>query len=129
MNILEAKHKLYNYFINDSIFSTKDNYKDLNIVSKYDKKILEKILCEALNELEVASIVKKIDDDLWVLEEDLKTMPQSVQINYNVALSIAELIDDIRQSNPNFKACDPFIVNEQDLITLIMTLDTILRSK
>ena len=127
MNILESSLKLYEWFnLNDS-FCLEEDFLKLMVVSGDPERDKASVL-SALNNLEKYEInqsqeidFKKEKRRIWVIERPLESMPQKIDIDHSVALSIAHVINEAAEKyKVKESVCDAGNITSQNLKDLIV---------
>lgn len=136
MNILESSLKLYEWFRSNDSFCLEDDFLKLMIVSGDEERDKASILC-SLKNLEKYEILqshevsfKKETKRIWVLERSLESMPQKIDIDFDVAVSIAHVVNDAAEKyNVKESACDAGNITADNIKDLIVLAGMNLKSE
>ena len=128
MNVLESSLKLYEWFSSNDSFCLEEDFLKLVIVSTDEERDKASVLC-ALKNLEKYEIIQSQEVDykkekrlVWVLERPLQSMSQKMEIDYDLALSMAHILNGAAEKfNVKDSVCDAgnlTIDNLKDLVVL-----------
>ena len=127
MNILESSLKLYEWFSSNDSFCLEEDFIKLIIVSDNEERDKASLLC-ALNNLEKYEIIqsqeinfKKEKRKVWIIERPLESIPQKVEIDHTVALTIAQVVNKAASKyNVKDSVCDPSNISSDNIKDLIV---------
>ena len=127
MNILESSLKLYDWFnLNDS-FCLEEDFIKLIIVSDNEERDKASLL-SALNNLEKYEIIQSQEINcneeikkIWTLESPLESVPQKIEIDYALAMSIAHVINEAAEKfRVKESVCDAGNITADNLKDLVV---------
>lgn len=107
----------------------------LNLLTKQeikDEKILEKMARLAITELEKNDLIRIIDSDLIVLNRSLNSYPQTVQINGELAISVAKVLNAaaaLVTGKEDNELCNALSISDKDIETLVFISEEIINNK
>ena len=136
MNVLESSLKLYEWFSSNDSFCLEQDFLKLVIVSGDEERDKASILC-ALKNLEKYEIIQSQEVDykkqkrrVWVLERPLERMPQKVEIDYELAITIAHVVNDAAEKyNVKESVCDAGNITANNIKDLIVLAGINLKSE
>ena len=136
MNILDSSLKLYEWFDSNDSFCLEEDFLKLVLVSGDPERDKAAMLL-ALGNLEKYEIIqsrevefKKEKRRVWVIERPLETLPQKVDIDYSLALSIAHVINDAAEKyNVKESVCDAGNITADNLKDLLVLAGINLKSE
>jgi len=131
MNILESSLKLYEWFnLNDS-FCLEEDFIKLMVVSDDEDRDKASLLC-ALSNLEKYEVIQGQETKnkkIWIVERPLESMPQKIDIDYSLALSIAHVINEAAEKyRVKESVCDAGNITADNLKDLIVLAGINLKS-
>lgn len=135
-SLVEAKHAIYNYFINDDSISPAENFDAVKFDCE-DKHLKIAIISEVLQELEKDGLVRKIlvetsagSKTHWVLLKPLAMYPYTITCGYDTVASIANVINTFLKNGGNTRDfVDTSSLNETNLRTLVLITESLLAKK
>ncbi len=132
MNILESSLKLYEWFnLNDS-FCLEEDFIKLMVVSDDEDRDKASLLC-ALSNLEKYEVIQSQETKnkkIWIVERPLESMPQKIDIDYSLALSIAHVINEAAEKyRVKESVCDAGNITADNLKDLIVLAGINLKSE
>jgi hypothetical protein len=136
MNILDSSLKLYEWFDSNDSFCLEEDFLKLVLVSGDPERDKAAMLL-ALGNLEKYEIIqsrevefKKEKRRVWVIERPLETLPQKVDIDYSLALSIAHVSNDAAEKyNVKESVCDAGNITADNLKDLLVLAGINLKSE
>lgn len=136
MNILESSLKLYEWFSSNDSFCLEEDFLKLVIVSSDEERDKASLLC-SLKNLEKYEIIQRQEVDykkekkpIWILERPLQSMPQKIEIDYDLALSIAHVVNDAAEKyNVKESVCDAGNITADNLKDLLVLAGINLKSE
>lgn len=93
-----------------------------------DEAVLIKIIEVATKELEANSIIKRLDDTLFILVRPLNSFPQTVDIDGSLAVAIAQTLNKaagLVTGKQDEELCNSMQINSEDIKTLVFIADEI----
>ena len=136
MTVLESSLKIYEWFRSNDCFCLEDDFLKLMIVSDNEERDKASILC-SLKNLEKYEILqshevvtKKQTKRIWVLERSLESVPQKVDIDFDVAVSIAHVVNEAAEKyNVKESVCDAGNITADNIKDLIVLAGINLKSE
>ena len=132
MNILESSLKLYEWFnLNDS-FCLEEDFIKLMVVSDDEDRDKASLLCSLSNleKYEVIQSQETKNKKIWIVERPLESMPQKIDIDYSLALSIAHVINEAAEKyRVKESVCDTGNITADNLKDLIVLAGINLKSE
>ena len=136
MTLLEIKNLLISHFISSATFNIEDDLESIKLSD--DEKGGDfvnhkgEIVKFALKELEKAGLVAEVSPGIFVLQQPLTNLPQSVVISPFTALMIADLVNQWMKISGEQKKTG-YVVNKmqitnQDIVKLCSICHTIFSS-
>lgn len=125
--ILEIKQYLLQYFKKNTCINPRKDQASFEFECN-PPELKEFIIAAALKELEAGGIVLKVStakESFWVLNRPLIAFQQSVQLNFETILGLAEIVNGYMASSNEEDLCDPTNIREIDIRRLIIIANTI----
>lgn len=123
MTILDATHKLFDFFSGKHCYSTKKNFKDLIPISE-DQELEMATIDLALKDMEKNEIIKSttVDgEEHYILNRQLESFEQNVSISYPTAMLIAKSLNDFCESIGDYTdVADISNITEKDVRNLVI---------
>ena len=127
MDVLESSLKLYNWFSKKDSFCIEEDFIEIVILTETPERDKASMLC-ALDNLEKFEIVQsskikfgKTERAVWTLRKPLESLPQTIDIDYTLALMIAEILNGCAEKfNVKESMCDPSNVTPNNLRDLAL---------
>jgi len=127
MNVLDATIKLYDWFGKHDSFTMEKDFKPLVLLTESPERDRAAVLC-ALESLEKYEVVQSVEIEtknlikkrIWTLTRPLESMPQNVEVNYDMANMMATVINQFGEAigrKENF--CDPSQITAENVKDLI----------
>lgn len=134
MTLVDVTNKLFDFFGENDIFDPeKDMYK---IFPSSENKDIDKALAlQALDDLELITIIKKIkypkeDKYFWVLKQPLHFYEQTIKIDPTLALEIFTVLNVFKQISDNETlVCDLKDIKPKDIRNLVLLLSSMLEKE
>jgi hypothetical protein len=124
MTISDAKSLLFNFFAQNDLINLETNFDEVvefSEVGDVDRKIIE----AALSDFEKGEIVRRIDDNCWVLTKPLIQYSQNFEIGGQTVLAITNVINEFCAKMKNKDALvDPLNVSEKNIQDLTVLAST-----
>ena len=123
MTILDASHKLFEFFSENHHFVLEDNFKDVVPIS--ENKELDKAIIQAtLDDMEKGEFLKSQESEgikYYILRRPVEAFEQSVNVNYQTAWYIASVINDFCTAiEDHSDTCDMSNISEKDIKNLAL---------
>jgi hypothetical protein len=123
MTLSDAQTTLFGYFLNNDVFSMKEDFSP-TFLPIGDENVIKKIVEKALEDYEKNGMLTRLSEGHWVLNKSLGQYSQQVQIDGNVANAIAELLNRFCEKfQDEENICNPLAITERDLINLLKLID------
>jgi hypothetical protein len=123
MTILDATHKLFDYFATKDSFCVDKDFKNLIPISE-DKDLEVAVVLLALGDMEKNELVKstKIEGkEHYILSRPLESFEQNVSISYPTAIAIARELNEFCEILDDYTdVCEVGNVTEKDVRNLVI---------
>jgi len=123
MTILDATHKLFDYFATKDSFCLDKDFKNLIPISE-DKDLEVSIVLLALKDMEKNELLKSTkvkDKECYILSRPLDSFEQSLSISYPTAMAIAQGLNEFCEAIGDYTdVCDVGNVTEKDVRNLVV---------
>tara|TARA_Y100001963_G_C6748228_1_gene432703 strand:- start:158 stop:589 length:432 start_codon:yes stop_codon:yes gene_type:complete len=127
MDVLQSSLKLYEWFDSNDSFCLEEDFIKLILVSDNPERDKASVLC-ALNNLEKYEIIQSKDvafkkeiKKVWTIERPLESIPQKIEVDFSLALTIAKVINEAAvKFRVKESVCDPANITNQNLKDLII---------
>tara|TARA_Y100000593_G_scaffold49908_1_gene94027 strand:- start:291 stop:755 length:465 start_codon:yes stop_codon:yes gene_type:complete len=123
MTILDATHKLFDYFSNKHTYSTSKNFKDIVPITE-DEELDVATINLALEDMEKNEILKSTDlngEKCYILNRQLESFEQSVSISYPTAMMLAQALNEFCETIEDYTdVADVGNITEKDVRNLVI---------
>jgi len=123
MTILDATHKLFDYFGVNHTFSMDKNFKDIIPISE-EKELDIAIVRLALEDMEKNEIVRSTkveEDECYILARPMESFEQNVSISHPTAFMITQALNDFCEIIEDYTdIVDVSNVTEKDIRNLVL---------
>lgn len=123
MTILDATHKLFDYFSGKHTYSTSKNFKDIVPITE-DEELDVATINLALEDMEKNEILKSTDlngEKCYILNRQLESFEQSVSISYPTAMMLAQALNEFCETIEDYTdIADVANITEKDVRNLVI---------
>ena len=123
MTILDATHKLFDYFATNHSFCMKKDFKNLIPISE-DKEMEEATISIALKDMEKNELIKSTmvdNEECYILSRPMESFEQNVAISYPTAIAISQGLNEFCDVIEDYTdMCDVGNITEKDIRNLVI---------